>query len=404
MRLLKSNVLLRLLNSYLVDSPQPANISYMWNFGSLLGFCLILQILTGVFLAMHYTPNVDMAFSSVEHIMRDVSAGWALRYTHANVASFFFIFVYFHIAKGLYYSSYREPRGLVWTIGVIILVLMMAKMLWPNCFLIDNLNLIFSSLSGKIEVQYYIDLAEFTSLAHLLISSSSFPLLPFNKARTKATLRIGPHDLDVLSIIICGLLGDWWSHKIPSRVGMSVRFQIEQAVSNTAYIHQLALYLYEKGYCASFLPKLIKKHNSFLYKHADTTIDRFNFRLTLFTYSNLVWIHEGFYVNDMSTGKTFKKVPNWISEYITPLGLSHWIMQDGSRKKGQGVAIATNSFSYEDCIFLSEILADKFGLRTSVVKTGKDNQWNISIWKESMEKLRSIISPHFLPEMMYKIK
>lgn len=82
MRLLKSNVLLRLLNSYLVDSPQPANISYLWNFGSLLGFCLILQILTGVFLAMHYTPNVDMAFSSVEHIMRDVSAGWALRYTH----------------------------------------------------------------------------------------------------------------------------------------------------------------------------------------------------------------------------------------------------------------------------------------------------------------------------------
>nr|UEK25977.1 apocytochrome b [Mutinus fleischeri] len=126
MRLLKSNVLLRLLNSYLVDSPQPANISYLWNFGSLLGFCLILQILTGVFLAMHYTPNVDMAFSSVEHIMRDVSAGWALRYTHANVASFFFIFVYFHIARGLYYSSYREPRSLVWNIGVIIFILMMA--------------------------------------------------------------------------------------------------------------------------------------------------------------------------------------------------------------------------------------------------------------------------------------
>jgi len=83
-------------------------------------------------------------------------------------------------------------------------------------------------------------------------------------------------------------------------------------------------------------------------------------------------------------------------------------MQDGSRKKGQGVSIATNSFNYEDCIFLSEILTDKFGLRTprriSVVKTGKPNQWNISIWKESMIKLRSIISPHFVPEMMYKIK
>ena len=94
MRLLKKQVLLRLVNSYMVDSPQPANISYLWNFGSLLGTCLILQILTGIFLAMHYIPNVDLAFTSVEHIMRDVNNGWAVRYTHANVASFFFIFVY----------------------------------------------------------------------------------------------------------------------------------------------------------------------------------------------------------------------------------------------------------------------------------------------------------------------
>ena len=126
MRLLKTNVLLRLLNSYVVDSPQPANISYLWNFGSLLGTCLVIQILTGVFLAMHYQPHVDFAFNSVEHIMRDVNAGWILRYTHANVASFFFIFVYAHIARGLYYSSYKSPRILVWSIGVIILILMMA--------------------------------------------------------------------------------------------------------------------------------------------------------------------------------------------------------------------------------------------------------------------------------------
>jgi len=126
MRLLKSHVLLRFLNSYLVDSPEPANISYMWNFGSLLGICLVIQILTGAFLAMHYTPNVDFAFNSVEHIMRDVNNGWIIRYTHANVASFFFIFVYMHIGRGLYYSSYKSPRILVWSIGVIILILMMA--------------------------------------------------------------------------------------------------------------------------------------------------------------------------------------------------------------------------------------------------------------------------------------
>lgn len=126
MRLLKTHVLLRLLNSYLVDSPQPANLSYLWNFGSLLATCLGIQILTGAFLAMHYTPNVDLAFNSVEHIMRDVNNGWIIRYTHANVASFFFIFVYMHIARGLYYSSYKTPRVLVWSIGVIIFILMMA--------------------------------------------------------------------------------------------------------------------------------------------------------------------------------------------------------------------------------------------------------------------------------------
>jgi len=126
MRILKTHVLLRLLNSYVVDSPQPANITYLWNFGSLLAVCLIIQILTGAFLAMHYTPNVDFAFNSVEHIMRDVNNGWLIRYTHANVASFFFIFVYMHVARGLYYSSYKTPRVLVWSIGVIILILMMA--------------------------------------------------------------------------------------------------------------------------------------------------------------------------------------------------------------------------------------------------------------------------------------
>ena len=126
MRLLKSHPILGLANSYMIDSPQPASLSYMWNFGSLLGVCLVIQIITGITLAMHYTPNIDLAFIRVEHIMRDVHYGWLIRYLHANVASFFFIFVYLHIGRGLYYGSYRSPRVLLWSIGVIILVLMMA--------------------------------------------------------------------------------------------------------------------------------------------------------------------------------------------------------------------------------------------------------------------------------------
>ena len=126
MRILKSHPLLKMVNSYTIDSPQPSNISYLWNFGSLLAFCLVIQIVTGVTLGMHYTPNVLEAFDSVEHIMRDVNNGWLIRYLHSNTASAFFFIVYLHIGRGLYYGSYRAPRTLVWIIGTIILIVMMA--------------------------------------------------------------------------------------------------------------------------------------------------------------------------------------------------------------------------------------------------------------------------------------
>jgi len=126
MRILKSHPLLKLINSYTIDSPQPANISYLWNFGSLLALCLIIQIITGVTLAMHYNPSVIDAFNSVEHIMRDVNNGWLIRYLHSNTASAFFFLVYLHIGRGLYYGSYRTPRILVWVTGTIIFILMMA--------------------------------------------------------------------------------------------------------------------------------------------------------------------------------------------------------------------------------------------------------------------------------------
>lgn len=129
MRILKSHPLLKFVNSYLVDNPQPSNISYLWNFGSLLAFCLGIQIVTGVTLAMHYNPSVAEAFNSVEHIMRDVNNGWMIRYLHSNTASAFFFIVYLHIGRGLYYGSYKAPRTLVWTIGTVIFILMMATAL-----------------------------------------------------------------------------------------------------------------------------------------------------------------------------------------------------------------------------------------------------------------------------------
>ena len=104
----------------------PKNLSYMWNFGSLAGLALVVQIITGIFLAMQYTPHVDMAFDSVERIMRDVNYGWLIRYCHAVGASFFFTVVYLHIARGIYYGSYKAPRELLWFFGVIIFIVMMA--------------------------------------------------------------------------------------------------------------------------------------------------------------------------------------------------------------------------------------------------------------------------------------
>ena len=126
MRILKSHTFLNPINSYLIDSPQPSNLSYLWNFGSLLGLSLMIQIITGVVLAMHYNPSITEAFNSVEHIMRDVNNGWLIRYLHSNTASAFFFLVYLHIGRGLYYGSYRAPRTLVWTLGTFIFILMMA--------------------------------------------------------------------------------------------------------------------------------------------------------------------------------------------------------------------------------------------------------------------------------------
>ncbi len=111
----------------LVDYPTPRNLNYWWNFGSLAGIVLVIMIVTGIVLAMHYTPHVDHAFDSVERIMRDVNYGWLLRYIHSNGGSAFFVIVYIHIFRGLYYGSYKSPREILWILGVVILLCMMAS-------------------------------------------------------------------------------------------------------------------------------------------------------------------------------------------------------------------------------------------------------------------------------------
>lgn len=123
---LKEQIIISNLLNHLSFYPTPINLNYSWSFGSLSGICLVIQIITGILLAMHYTPHIDYAFQSIEHIMRDVNNGWLIRYFHSNGASMMFIVVYCHIFKGLYYASYIWPRQYLWLSGVIILLLMMA--------------------------------------------------------------------------------------------------------------------------------------------------------------------------------------------------------------------------------------------------------------------------------------
>ncbi len=112
------------VQSHLIDYPTPENLNWSWNFGSLAGICLVIQIITGIFIGMHYTAHVDLAFNSIQHIMRDVPNGWLIRYLHANGASLFFVVVYIHILRGLFYSSFIQPREVVWLTGIIILLIM----------------------------------------------------------------------------------------------------------------------------------------------------------------------------------------------------------------------------------------------------------------------------------------
>nr|QEJ81436.1 cytochrome b [Drilaster sp. FM16] len=123
MKIMKKNPILKMINNSLIDLPSPSNISTWWNFGSLLGLCLIIQIVTGLFLAMHYCPDTTLAFDSVVHICRNVNNGWLLRIMHANGASLFFVCLYLHVGRGLYYGSYMYTA--TWTIGVLILLMTM---------------------------------------------------------------------------------------------------------------------------------------------------------------------------------------------------------------------------------------------------------------------------------------
>lgn len=401
MRLLKTHPILGLLNSYMVDSPQPANISYMWNFGSLLGLCLGIQIITGVTLAMHYTPNVDLAFASVEHIMRDVNYGWLLRYMHANVASFFFIFVYLHIGRGLYYGSYRSPRVLPWSIGVIILVLMMATAFLGYVLPYGQMSLwgIISCLTCHVSWYGCLLLFLFAFsissilLIHVFLGSNSLARARGQRQgqlanRIPANTRIGPHNHDILSIFTGTLLGD--AHAERRATGNGTRLSIVQESSHSEYLYYLHDLVAKLGYCNPKVPVIQTR----LAANGKT---RYILRFHTYTYASLDFLRDAWYTSDGT-----KIVPTNVAEFLTPLALAIWIMDDGGRL-GYGLKLATNSFTFADTTRLVQVLNDLYGIKASVQSAGVPNQHIIYVWSESMPRLRELVRPHMVSSMLYKL-
>jgi ubiquinol-cytochrome c reductase cytochrome b subunit len=374
MRLLKSNSLLSLVNSYIVDSPQPANLSYRWNFGSLLATCLGIQIVTGIILAMHYTPNVDLAFISVEHIMRDVNYGWIIRYIHANVASFFFIFVYLHIGRGLYYGSYKSPRVLPWSIGVIILVLMIGIAFLGYVLPYGQMSLWGFHYSPK-----YIEDLNFN---YLIIESIT--LIPL---RLPSDLRIGPHNKIILDIFNGSLLGD--RHGERRQQGKGTRISFGQQAKHKEYLLWLHDIVSNLGYCSQNMPTIKSKLGP---KGLITYYMRFH----TYTYSSLNDLHYSWYKNGT------KNVPDNIELYLTPLRLAIWIIDDG-RRVGSGLKFCTNCFTFQDCTRLSLSLSNLYDIKSTVQSRGVPNQYIIYVWKESIPTLRNLVRPHIVSTILYKL-
>lgn len=317
------------------------------------------------------------AFDSIEHIMRDVNNGWLIRYLHSNTASAFFFLVYLHIGRGMYYGSYKQPRTLTWTIGTIILITMIA-----TAFLGYVLPFGQMSLWG-VEPQMY----NFYLILFSLLIAPIYFNVKSKINRLKGIYRIGPHNKDVISIIFGSLLGDGHAEKRLKGVGTRISF-FQEAV-HVEYILYLHKILSDLGYCNSKVPVISSRLGT---KGKIRKIVRFS----TWTYTSFNWIHNIWYDNNI------KRIPKCIDQYLTPLALAIWIMDDGA-KVGKSLKFSTNSFTYSECLLLVKVLNDNFNIKASVQSAGSKDQYIIYVWKESMNNLRNIVSPYIVPGMKYKL-
>lgn len=211
--------------------------------------------------------------------------------------------------------------------------------------------------------------------------------LPFSTPRVPSHKRIGPHDFEVLSLLIGSLLGD--GHM--ERDGNGSRFAFYQDKCHGEYLLWLHHRLFNLGYCKLQIPAIQTRLSV-------SGNLRYYFRFRTFTFSSFNWIYEAFYINNR------KILPQFISEYLSPLTLAIWIMDDGTLVKNKGLSFASHSFTLEECKFLQKVLLEKYGLESSLHKiTGKVNQYGLYILKSSLSELTRITRPFIHPTMLYKI-
>ncbi len=238
-----------------------------------------------------------------------------------------------------------------------------------------------SSLSKKKSSSKSLELSETSEEPHLYLYE-----LPFNSPRIKGTKRIGPHHRDVYSIIFGSLLGD--GHMEKGKEGSRMMFY--QGGANSQYLLWLHSLLVQLGYCKKNPPILRSRPLK------DGGVSYF-MRFESFTFTSFNWIQEVFYP------KGRKVIPSCLANYLTPLALAIWVMDDGCKLKNKGFKFCTNGYTLTEVKYLSSILSNKYDLKTSIIKTGAVNQYNIYITKSSMSTLITIVKPHMHGSMLYKL-
>lgn len=219
-----------------------------------------------------------------------------------------------------------------------------------------------------------------------------YSVLPISSPKTPSLKRIGPHNIDILSILIGTLLGD----ASMERDGKGSRVCFYQEKTHGEYLLWLHRTLFCLGYCRSDIPKITIRKSAY-------GIDklRYIYRFRSYTYSSFNWIYDDFYIT--KGDKLIKTVPKWIDQYLTPLALAVWIMDDGCLIKNRGIKIATNSFTLDEVKYLSSIIEKKYGIKTTFIKTGAIDQYEIYFPKSTLSKLIKIVKPYIHPTMYYKI-